>query len=73
LPQLRPAVRLRARRLLVLAQGYSGATIAGMVVCSTRTIARWKTRAETEDLRAVLAPTPQAAAWLALGWQELVA
>jgi putative transposase len=65
-------VRLRAHILLLLAQGYSWATIAGVLFCSTRTLARWKTRAETAGIRAVLTPTPQAAAWLALGWQEVV-
>jgi transposase len=47
-------VRLRAHILLLLAQGYSWATIAGVLFCSTRTIARWKTRAETEGIRPVL-------------------
>jgi putative transposase len=65
--------RLRAHTLLLLAQGYSWATIAGVLFCSTRTIARWKTRAETKGIRAVLAPPPQAATWLALGWSALVA
>jgi putative transposase len=66
-------VRLRAHMLLLLAQGYSWAIIAGVLVCSTRTIARWKTRVETEGVRRVLAPSPQACAWLDLGWREVVA
>jgi putative transposase len=66
-------VRLRAHILLLLAQGYSWATIAGVLFCSTRTIARWKTRVETEGVRAVLASSPQAASWLDMGWSELVA
>ena len=33
-------VWLRAHILLLLAQGYSWATIAGVLFCSTRTIAR---------------------------------
>ena len=35
-------VRVRAHMLL-LASGYSWATIAGVLFCSTRTIASWKT------------------------------
>jgi transposase len=66
-------VRLRAHILLLLAQGYSWTTIAGVLFCSTRTIARWKTRVETEGIRTVLAPSLQASAWLDAGWSELVA
>lgn len=66
-------VRLRAHILLLLAQGYSWATIAGVLFCSTRTIARWKTRVEIEGVGAVLASSPQAASWLHLGWRALVA
>src|SRR2546428_10656124 len=66
-------VRLRAHILLLLAQGYSWATIAEVLFCSTRTIARWKTRVETEGIGAVLTPSLQAAAWLDRGWSELVA
>lgn len=65
-------VRLRAHILLLLAQGYSWATIAGVLFCSTRTIARWKTRVENEGIGAVLAPMPQAASWLDRGWRALV-
>jgi len=45
-----PRVRLRAHIVLLLAEGYSWAVIAGVLFCSTRTIARWKTRVETEGL-----------------------
>lgn len=65
-------VRLRAHILLLLAQGYSWATIAGVLFCSTRTIARWKTRVESEGIGAALAPSPQAVSWLEMGWRELV-
>src|SRR5713226_1093921 len=68
-----PRVRLRAHIVLLLAQGYSWATIAGVLFCSTRTIARWKTRVESESIGAVLAPSPQAASWLNMGWSALVA
>ena len=66
-------VRVRAHILLLLAQGYSWATMAEVLFCSTRTIARWKTRVETEGIGAVLTPSLQAAAWLDRGWSELVA
>jgi len=39
-------VRLRAHILLLLAEGYSWSVIAGVLFCSTRTIARWKSRVE---------------------------
>src|SRR5690242_19251337 len=65
--------RLRAHILLLLAQGYSWATIAGVLFCSTRTIARWRTRAETQGVQAVLSCSPQASAWLDHGWREVVA
>jgi putative transposase len=66
-------VRLRAHILLLLAQGYSWALIAGVLFCSTRTIARWKTHVETQGVQAVLSSSPQASPWLALGWREVVA
>ena len=37
-------VRLRAHLILLLADGYTWATIAAVLFCSTRTIARWKVR-----------------------------
>ena len=49
-----PRVRLRAHILLLLAQGYSWALIAGVLFCRTRTIARGKRRVETEGIRASL-------------------
>ena len=66
-------VRLRAHILLLLAQGYSWATIAAVLFCSTRTLARWKSRVETDGVRAVLASSPPAAAWLDWEWSALVA
>jgi transposase len=39
-------VRLRAHILLLLAEGYSWAVIAGVLCCSSRTIARWQSRME---------------------------
>src|SRR3989442_10727115 len=64
---------VRAQMLLWLAQGYSWATSAGGLFCRTRTMARWKTRVEAAGIGAVLVPSPQASAWLELGWRKLVA
>jgi transposase len=49
-----PAVRLRAHLLLLLANGYAWATIAAVLFCSTRTIARWRRRFERGGVAAVL-------------------
>ena len=66
-------VRLRAHILLLLAEGYSWAVIAGVLFCSTRTIARWKQRVATGGLAAVLGPPPSATAGLGTWWSEVVA
>jgi putative transposase len=49
-----PRVRLRAHTVLLLAQGYSWAVIAGVLFCSTRTIARWKARVVEAGVAGVL-------------------
>src|SRR5689334_21487619 len=51
-------VRLRAHILLLLAEGYSWSVITGVLFCSSRTIARWKSRVELEGVRAILRPAP---------------
>jgi putative transposase len=66
-------VRLRAHIILLLAQGYSWAVIAGVLFCSTRTIARWKTRVETAGIRAVLGPPPTATSRIGGWWKAVVA
>jgi hypothetical protein len=68
-----PRARLRAHILLLLAEGYSWAVIAGVLFCSTRTIARWKTRVETEGLGAVLGPSVSPAVGLGGWWSQVVA
>jgi putative transposase len=68
-----PRVRLRAHILLLLAQGYSWAVIAGVLFCSTRTIARWKTRVEAEGVGAVLGPAVPPTSRLGSWWSEVVA
>lgn len=68
-----PRVRLRAHILLLLAQGYSWAVIAGVLFCSTRTIARWKARVELEGVSAVLGPPLPPASRLGPWWSEVAA
>jgi transposase len=52
-PYHQPELRLRAHILLLLADGYAWATIAAVLYCSTRTIARWKGRFEESRLDAL--------------------
>jgi len=68
-----PRVRLRAHILLLLAEGYSWAVIAGVLFCSTRTIARWKTRVETEGVGAILGPSLPPAVGRGGWWSQVVA
>lgn len=66
-------VRLRAHIILLLAAGYSWAVSAGVLFCSTRTIARWKGRVECDGIRVVLGPPPPTAARLGTWWSGVVA
>jgi hypothetical protein len=66
-------VRLRAHIILLLAEGYSWAVIAGVLMCSTRTIARWKNRVEGDGIRAVLGPPPTDASRLGSWGSEVAA
>src|SRR5262245_62103569 len=68
-----PRVRLRAHIVLLLAQGYSWAVIAGVLFCSTRTIARWKTRVEIEGVGAVLGAAVPPMKGLGGWWSQVVA
>src|SRR3981081_3358367 len=66
-----PEIRLRAHIILLLAGGHSWATIAGVLFCSTRTIARWKTGFEKGGVHALIGKKPGAPIiyghyWLAL-------
>jgi len=70
-PFAEPELRLRAHILLLLADGYPWATIAAVLYCSTRTIARWKRRFAKSRLDALpgqpRGPRPRLAArWAAL-------
>ena len=49
-----PAVRLRAHIVLLVAAGHPWQTIAAVLFCSTRTIARWKRRFEQGGVAALL-------------------
>jgi transposase len=49
-PAWAPELRLRAHILLLLADGWTWATIAAVLFCSTRTIARWQDRYRREGL-----------------------
>jgi transposase len=66
-----PDLRLRAHIILLLADGFTWATIAAVLYCSSRTIARWKGRFEAGRADALLglrrgAPARLAARWAAL-------
>jgi len=69
---MNPRVRLRAHVLLLLAEGYSWAVIASVLLCSSRTIARWKSRVELEGIPAILRPAPPAGSYLGSWWSALV-
>lgn len=45
-----PEVRRRAQIVLLLADGWVWTTIAAVMFCSSRTVARWKQRYETEGI-----------------------
>jgi putative transposase len=67
-----PRVRLRAHIVLLLAEGYSWATIAGVLFCSTRTIARWKARVELTGVSTILGPPLPPASRLGTWWSEVI-
>jgi transposase len=66
-------VRLRAHLILLLAEGYSWAVIAGVLFCRTRTIARWKSRVERDGISVVLGSPPPATSRLGRWWRAVVA
>src|SRR5215472_9004314 len=65
-------VRLRAHILLLLAEGYSWSVIADVLFCSSRTIARWKSRVELAGVSAILRPAPPPGARLGSWWSAVV-
>lgn len=70
-----PHLRLRAHIVLLLADGHSWATICTVLYCSTRTVARWKSRFACQGVYGLLGlprgASPRFSAhWaaLAVGW-----
>jgi transposase len=49
-----PHLRLRAHIILLLADGHSWATIGAVLYCSSRTVARWKTRYQHDGVCGLL-------------------
>jgi putative transposase len=68
-----PELRLRAHILLLLADGHSWATIAAVLFCSTRTIARWKGRFDQGRLEALVGLPKGPRSRLRQVWADLVA
>jgi hypothetical protein len=65
--------RLRAHIILLLAEGYAWAVIAGVLFCSTGTIARCKPHVEAEGIEAVLGRASSAPSGPGAWWSEMVA
>jgi putative transposase len=61
-------VRLRAHVVLLLAEGHPWSLIAGVLFCSTATIARWQERFEAGGVDALLEERRGRAATLLVGW-----
>jgi putative transposase len=67
-----PQVRFRAHILLLLADGYSWATVAAMLFCSSRTIDRWVKRFHAEGVAGVAGHRPGRPFRFAAGWVPVV-
>lgn len=66
-----PQLRLRAHIILLLADGHSWSVVCTVLYCSSRTVARWKSRFEQDGLSGLLglpqgAPTRFGPRWAAL-------
>jgi transposase len=68
-----PALRLRAHLILLLADGHTWATIAAVLYCSTRTIARWKARFERGRIEGLLGQPRGPRPHFAGRWADLAA
>lgn len=66
-----PHVRLRAHLLLLLADGWTWATVAAVLYCSSRTIAKWKARFEAGGVETLLEEKRGRPATLWLGWASI--
>ena len=67
-----PQLRLRAHIILLLAGGYPWATIAAVLFCSTRTIARWKSRFQHGRVGALVGPPRGAPSRFGAHWVAVV-
>jgi putative transposase len=67
-----PELRLRAHIILLLADQHTWATIAAVLYCSQRTIARWKQRFEAEGTAGLLGRRRGAPPRLAQTWCQQV-
>jgi transposase len=67
-----PQVRVRAHIVLLLAQGLPWATIAAVLFCSTRTIARWKRRFQDGRVAGLLGRPRGARARLGPRWVHVL-
>jgi putative transposase len=63
-----PQVRLRAHIILLLSEGHAWSLVAGVLFCSTATIARWKSRFEAGGIEALLAERRGRRATRLVGW-----
>src|SRR5215471_17910249 len=67
-----PQLRLRAHIILLLAQGLTWATIAAVLFCSSRTIARWNRRFQDGRVAGLFGRPRGVPARLTDGWVALV-
>jgi transposase len=67
-----PQMRLRAHIILLLADGYTWATLCAVLYCSSRTIDRWQERFRKGRVPALLGLTPGPPRRLAVHWASLV-
>jgi transposase len=63
-----PQVRLRAHIILLLSEGHAWSLVAGVLFCSTATIARWKRRFEAGGVEALLDERRGRRATRLVGW-----
>ena len=68
-----PQVRLRCHIILLLADGYTWATLVAVLYCSSRTIDRWQKAFRHGRLPALLGQRPGPAPRFAPGWVATVA